>query len=99
MSRSRLNIRTIGQVVADYYGVDWLDITSARRSASIVRPRQVVLWAARRHTTLSLPQIGRRCGGRDHTTVLHACRKIAELREEDADIREDYKNLLRTLTT
>ena len=50
-------------------------------------------------TNHSLPEIGDAFGGRDHTTVLHACRKIAELREEDADIREDYKNLLRTLTT
>lgn len=93
MSRSRLNIRTIGQVVADYYGVDWLDITSARRSASIVRPRQVVLWAARRHTTLSLPQIGRRCGGRDHTTVLHACRKIDHLRETSREMERELRDV------
>lgn len=93
MSRSRLNIRTIGQVVGDYYGVDWIDITSARRSRHIVRPRQVTMWAARGHTTLSLPQIGRRCGGRDHTTVLHACRKIDHLRATDGDVAHELREI------
>ncbi|MFN8682808.1 helix-turn-helix domain-containing protein [Paracoccus sp. P2] len=93
MSRSRLNIRTIGQVVADYYGVDWIDITSARRSQHIVRPRQVTMWAARGHTNLSLPQIGRRCGGRDHTTVLHACRKIDHLRETDSEVARELRDI------
>lgn len=93
LTRSRLKLRTICQVVADYYGVDWTDITSARRGRDIVRPRQVTMWAVRRHTALSLPQIGRRCGGRDHTTVLHACRKIDLLRETDVELEQELREV------
>jgi chromosomal replication initiator protein len=65
----------------------------------VARPRQVAMALAKELTNHSLPEIGDSFGGRDHTTVLHACRKIKELRETNADIREDYKNLLRSLTT
>jgi chromosomal replication initiator protein len=72
---------------------------SARRSRSITRPRQIAMALAKELTTHSLPEIGDAFGGRDHTTVLHACRKVAELRGTDNRINEDYNNLLRTLTT
>ena len=93
MSRSRLNIRTIGQVVADYYGVDWSDIISAGRSQNIVRPRHVTMWAARGHTALSLFQIGLRCGGRDHSTVLYAVRKIDLLRSTDSEVEQELREI------
>ena len=70
-----------------------------RRSRSVARPRQMAMALAKELTNHSLPEIGDSFGGRDHTTVLHACRKIKELRETNSDIREDYKNLLRSLTT
>ena len=70
-----------------------------RRSRSVARPRQVAMSLSKELTNHSLPEIGDSFGGRDHTTVLHACRKIKELRETNSDIREDYKNLLRSLTT
>ncbi|MEX2321885.1 MAG: helix-turn-helix domain-containing protein, partial [Saccharospirillum sp.] len=72
---------------------------SKRRSRSIARPRQVAMALAKELTQHSLPEIGEAFGGRDHTTVLHACRKVKELRETTLDINEDYNNLLRTLTT
>jgi chromosomal replication initiator protein len=75
------------------------DMVSKRRSRSVARPRQVAMALAKELTNHSLPEIGEAFGGRDHTTVLHACRKIKELQEETADIREDMKNLLRSLTT
>ncbi|MDH5470711.1 MAG: chromosomal replication initiator protein DnaA, partial [Gammaproteobacteria bacterium] len=75
------------------------DLLSARRSRTITRPRQIAMSLAKELTTHSLPEIGAAFGGRDHTTVLHACRKVAELREADFRINEDYNNLLRTLTT
>jgi chromosomal replication initiator protein len=74
------------------------DLLSKRRSRSIARPRQVAMSLSKELTNHSLPEIGNAFGGRDHTTVLHACRKIKELREIDTDIREDYQNLLRHLT-
>jgi chromosomal replication initiator protein len=74
-------------------------MVSKRRSRSVARPRQVAMALAKELTNHSLPEIGEAFGGRDHTTVLHACRKIKELQEETADIREDMKNLLRSLTT
>jgi chromosomal replication initiator protein len=74
------------------------DLLSKRRSRSVARPRQVAMSLAKELTNHSLPEIGNAFGGRDHTTVLHACRKIKELRETDTDIAEDYKNLLRHLT-
>nr|WP_254797431.1 chromosomal replication initiator protein DnaA [Pseudomonas aromaticivorans] len=94
-----VSVDNIQRTVAEYYKIKIADLLSKRRSRSVARPRQVAMALSKELTNHSLPEIGDAFGGRDHTTVLHACRKIAELREEDADIREDYKNLLRTLTT
>jgi chromosomal replication initiator protein len=94
-----VSIDNIQRVVAEYYKIKIADLSSKRRSRSVARPRQAAMYLAKELTNHSLPEIGDAFGGRDHTTVLHACRKIRELLESDADIREDVKNLLRTLTT
>jgi len=94
-----VTIDNIQKVVAEYYKIRVADLLSPRRSRTITRPRQVAMALAKELTTHSLPEIGDAFGGRDHTTVLHACRKVVELKEGDARINEDYSNLLRTLTT
>jgi chromosomal replication initiator protein len=94
----QVGIDNIQKVVADYYNIRIGDMHSKRRTRSVARPRQVAMALAKELTNHSLPEIGDAFGGRDHTTVLHACRKIEELRETSRDIREDYNNLLRTLT-
>ncbi|WP_248918079.1 chromosomal replication initiator protein DnaA [Pseudomonas entomophila] len=94
-----VSVDNIQRTVAEYYKIKISDLLSKRRSRSVARPRQVAMALSKELTNHSLPEIGDMFGGRDHTTVLHACRKINELKESDADIREDYKNLLRTLTT
>lgn len=94
-----ISIDNIQRTVAEYYKIKMADMLSKRRSRSVARPRQVAMALAKELTNHSLPEIGDSFGGRDHTTVLHACRKVAELREVNSDIREDYKNLLRLLTT
>jgi chromosomal replication initiator protein len=94
-----VTISNIQKVVVEYYKIRVADLLSARRSRSITRPRQIAMALAKELTTHSLPEIGDAFGGRDHTTVLHACRKVAELRDSDSRINEDYNNLLRTLTT
>jgi hypothetical protein len=81
-----VDIRKIQNVVADHYGVSRLDMISARRAADIVLPRQVAMYLAKTLTLRSLPEIGRRFGGRDHTTVLHAVRKYERLIAKDASI-------------
>jgi chromosomal replication initiator protein len=93
-----VTIENIQKTVAQYFKVRIEDILSSGRSRSIARPRQVAMSLAKELTNHSLPEIGKAFGGRDHTTVIHACRKIAELREEDSRIEEDYLTLLRTLT-
>ena len=95
----QVGIDNIQRVVCEYYKIKMNDMTSKRRSRSVARPRQVAMALAKELTNHSLPEIGEAFGGRDHTTVLHACRKIKELQIETADIREDMKNLLRSLTT
>ncbi len=95
----QVSLDNIQRTVAEYYKIKVADILSKRRSRSVARPRQVAMTLAKELTNHSLPEIGDSFGGRDHTTVLHACRKVKELRETEADIREDYKNLLRSLTT
>lgn len=95
----QVGIDNIQKVVCEYYKIKMADMVSKRRSRSVARPRQVAMALAKELTNHSLPEIGEAFGGRDHTTVLHACRKIKELQEETADIREDMKNLLRSLTT
>ena len=87
----------IQKVVANYYNIKHSDMLSKRRTRAIARPRQVAMSLAKQLTNHSLPEIGERFGGRDHTTVLYACEKIATLRQTDADIAEDYKNLSRLL--
>jgi len=95
----QVGIDNIQRVVSEYYKIKASDMLSKRRSRSVARPRQVAMALAKELTNHSLPEIGEAFGGRDHTTVLHACRKIKELQEESSDIREDMKNLLRSLTT
>lgn len=94
-----VSIDNIQRVVAEYYKIKVADLHSKRRTRSVARPRQVAMALSKELTSQSLPEIGNHFGGRDHTTVLHACRKVAELREIDTDIREDYKNLSRLLTS
>lgn len=94
-----VTIENIQKVIAEYYKVKVADLNSKRRSRSIARPRQMAMALAKELTNHSLPEIGDAFGGRDHTTVLHAYRKIAELRESNNDIAEDFTNLLRILST
>ena len=93
-----VTIENIQKTVAEYYKIRVADLVSKRRSRSIARPRQVAMAIAKELTNHSLPEIGDAFGGRDHTTVLHACKKVAELRDTTASIKEDYRILLRTLT-
>ena len=95
----QVSLDNIQRTAAEYYKIKVADLMSRRRNRSVARPRQMAMALAKELTNHSLPEIGDSFGGRDHTTVLHACRKIKELRETNADIREDYKNLLRSLTT
>lgn len=95
----QVSLDNIQRTVAEYYKIKVADLNSRRRNRSVARPRQVAMALAKELTSYSLPEIGDSFGGRDHTTVLHACRKIKELRETSSDIHEDYKNLLRLLTT
>jgi chromosomal replication initiator protein len=97
MQARLVTVENIQKMVADYYKVRVGDLLSKRRSRSVARPRQVAMALAKELTTHSLPEIGDAFGGRDHTTVLHACRRIKELRELEQRISEDYSNLLRTL--
>ncbi|MFS1523754.1 chromosomal replication initiator protein DnaA [Microbulbifer sp. 2304DJ12-6] len=94
-----VSVDNIQRVVAEYYKIKVSDLLSKRRSRSVARPRQVAMSLAKELTNHSLPEIGDAFGGRDHTTVLHACRKIRELQGSDADICEDVKLLTRSLTT
>ncbi|WP_133405219.1 chromosomal replication initiator protein DnaA [Parashewanella tropica] len=94
-----VTVDNIQKTVAEYYKIKMADMLSKRRSRSVARPRQVAMALAKELTNQSLPEIGDAFGGRDHTTVLHACRKIAQLREESHDIKEDYANLIRTLSS
>jgi chromosomal replication initiator protein len=94
-----ITLENIQKTVAEYFRVKVSDLLSARRSRSITRPRQMAMALAKELTQHSLPEIGRAFGGRDHTTVIHACRKVAELRESDSNFDNDYKNLLRTLSS
>ncbi|MFW2373616.1 MAG: helix-turn-helix domain-containing protein, partial [Gammaproteobacteria bacterium] len=88
----------IQKTVAEYYKIRSSDLLSNRRSRSITRPRQLAMALSKELTNHSLPEIGNAFGGRDHTTILHGCRKIVELRESDSRINEDYINLLRILS-
>ncbi len=94
-----VTIENIIKTVAEYYKIKVADVLSKRRNRSVARPRQMAMALAKELTNHSLPEIGEAFGGRDHTTVLHARRKIKELCENSTDVAEDYKNLLRILTT
>ena len=93
-----VSIENIQKTVADYFKIRVGDLLSKKRSRSIARPRQFGMALAKELTNHSLPEIGDAFGGRDHTTVLHGCRRIESLRETDKRIDDDYLNLLRTLT-
>jgi chromosomal replication initiator protein len=95
----QVTIENIQKTVAEYFQMRTSDLLSAKRSRSIARPRQIAMTLAKELTNHSLPEIGNAFGGRDHTTVIHATRKVKELRESDARISEDYSNLLRTLSS
>ncbi len=93
----QISIDNIQRTVAEYFNIKMADMLSKRRNRSIARPRQIAMALAKELTNHSLPEVGDAFGGRDHTTVLHACRKIEELRATTADVAEDYKNLTRLL--
>lgn len=93
----QISIDNIQRTVAEYFNIKMADMLSKRRNRSIARPRQIAMALAKELTNHSLPEVGDAFGGRDHTTVLHACRKIEELRATTADMAEDYKNLTRLL--
>ena len=94
-----VTIENIQRTVAQYFKLRLSDLSSKRRTRSITRPRQIAMALAKELTSHSLPEIGEAFGGRDHTTVLHACRKVAELKASDSVIAEDYRILLRTLSS
>ncbi|MGE3319332.1 MAG: chromosomal replication initiator protein DnaA [Candidatus Berkiella sp.] len=94
-----VSIDNILRTVAEYYKIKVSDLLSKRRNRSVARPRQVAMTLCKELTNHSLPEIGDAFGGRDHTTVLHACRTIKKMRETDADIGEDFSNLMRILST
>ena len=98
MQARLVSIENIQKTVAEYFKIRVADLLSKRRSRSIARPRQVAMALSKELTNHSLPEIGDAFGGRDHTTVLHGCRRIQSLRESDKRIDDDYMNLLRTLT-
>ena len=93
-----ISIGNIQKTVADYYQLRLADLTSKRRTRSLARPRQMAMALAKELTEHSLPEIGDAFGGRDHTTVLHGCKRIRELIETDGKLREDWEKLIRKLT-
>ena len=94
----QVSVENIQKTTAEYYNIKLSDLLSKRRSRSVARPRQMAMFLAKELTNYSLPEIGESFGGRDHTTVIHACKKIRELRDFNLDIEEDYTKLLRVLT-
>jgi chromosomal replication initiator protein len=95
----RINIENIQKTVSEYYKIKVADLLSKRRTRSVARPRQMAMALTKELTNKSLPEIGDAYSGRDHTTVLHACRKIKELVEDNREVKEDYNNLLRILSS
>ncbi|CAK0745102.1 Chromosomal replication initiator protein DnaA [Gammaproteobacteria bacterium] len=93
-----VNIDEIQRVVAEYFGIRLRDLSQASRAQSVARPRQIAMTLARQLTSSSLPEIGKAFGGRDHTTVLHATRKVEELKASDPRVAEDFRNLVRILS-
>ena len=99
LHEKQVSIDNIQRTVAEYYKIKVADLLSKRRTRTVTRPRQVAMALSKELTNHSLPEIGDAFGGRDHTTVLHACKKIVELQESDPGIREDYQNFMRLLTS
>ncbi|MBT4167977.1 MAG: chromosomal replication initiator protein DnaA, partial [Rhodospirillaceae bacterium] len=93
----RVTIEEIQKKVAQHFNIRLADMHSARRARAVARPRQVAMYLAKQLTTRSLPEIGRKFGGRDHTTVMHAVKRIEELRQTDATLAEDIDLLRRML--
>ena len=96
-SQRKITIDDIQRKVADYYNLRLSDLLSARRSRTIARPRQIAMYLAKSITSRSLPEIGRKFGGRDHTTVMHAVKKIEELKLQDISFNEDIELLKRLI--
>ena len=96
-SQRKITIDDIQRKVADYYNLRLSDLLSARRSRTIARPRQIAMYLSKILTTRSLPEIGRKFGGRDHTTVIHAVKKVEDLRVSDVAIDEEVEVLRRSL--
>lgn len=94
-----VTVENIQKTVAEYFNIRLSELSDKSRTRSIVRPRQIAMSISKELTSKSLPEIGKAFGGRDHTTVLHACRKVAELKESDSAVREDCVNLMRILTS
>ena len=93
----RITVDEIQKLSADHFGLKQADLLSERRTRCVARPRQVAMWLCKQHTARSYPDIGRRFGGRDHTTVLHAVKKIEELLKSDDQIARDVEALTRKL--
>ena len=89
----QLTVDNIQRLVADYFNIKISDLISKSRARNIARPRQMAMSFSKQYTNLSLPKIGAEFGGRDHTTVLHACRKVDELVKDDMNFESDYKRL------
>ena len=97
VTERKVTVDLIQKTVAEHYALKQADLISERRARAVARPRQVAMWLAKQITTRSLPDIGRRFGGRDHTTVLHAVRRIEQLKAEDPVLAQDVEVLLRKL--
>ena len=96
-AQRRVTIDEIQKLVSAHFDLKPVDLVSARRARAVARPRQIAMYLAKRLTTRSLPEIGRKFGGRDHSTVIHAVRLIEDLRQRDADMDGDVRSLLRQL--
>ena len=96
-SQRKVNIEEIQKKVSQHFNIKVSDMSSARRSRTVARPRQVAMYLSKNLTSRSLPEIGRRFGNRDHTTVIHAVRKVEELRNKDVSFDEDVQLLIRML--
>jgi len=96
-SQRKVNIEEIQKKVAQHFNIKVSDMSSARRSRTVARPRQIAMYLSKNLTSRSLPEIGRRFGNRDHTTVIHAVRKVEELRNKDVSFDEDVQLLIRML--
>ena len=93
----QISIENIQKTVADYYRIKMVELLSKKRTRNLTRPRQIAMTLARELTTMSLPEIGNAFGGKDHSTVIHACKMVGNLRMLDATVDADYRVLLQTL--